>query len=220
MCLALGTGAGGRCGSGGGPGGDPRARARDPEARRPARPRSRRRRARETTSRLTAVEPRAAFVPIERPSGHARLPIAVVAEVDRRRARVLERARGRVLDLGDAGALEIVFDAARASGADVPSELRYETIVSTCRLVDVADLPTALAGLRRLLADEGELHLVEPVNHPGLASLLVTSAWSVAPTLRDLHLGRDVVRATRAADFAVVDLHRFTVDTPVWPLRH
>lgn len=147
--------------------------------------------------------------------------MVVAAEVERRRTGVLDAARGRLLDLDEPGALEVVRAASVATSnteAGDPHE-SYDTIVSTCRLIDIADLPSALAGLRRLLAADGELHLIEPINRPGLASLLLSSAFTWSPALGGLHLGRDVVRTTRAADLAVVDLDRFTIPTAVWPLR-
>jgi hypothetical protein len=170
------------------------------------------------------VETRARFGSAERSSWRRQLPSLVAAEVERRRDGILAAASGRLLDLDEPGAIDLVHGASsRASGSpaspgDAVDE-GYDTIVSTCRLVDLADLPAALAGLRRLLAPDGELHVVEPVNHPGAASLLISSAFTWSPALAGLHLGRDVVRATRAADLAVVDLDRFTIATPVWPLR-
>jgi len=177
----------------------------------------------QAASRLTAVPSRARFAPIDRPAWSDHLPGVVVAEVERRRTDLLARMQGRLLDLADPGAIELALDAA-AVGTEVGSEApapdeRYDAIVSTCRLVDVADLPAVLAGLRRLLADGGELHLVEPINQPGFASLMVSSGWAVAPALSGMHLGRDVVRAARASDLAVVDLDRFEIATPVFPLR-
>ena len=172
------------------------------------------------------METTARFAPAERSPWRHQLPPVVAAEVGRRRSLILARARGRVLDLDEPGALELVHRVSSGPAGPDPTEPDvtdpddgYDTIVSTCRLVDLADLPAALAGLRRLLAPDGELFLLEPVNRPGMASLALSSAFTLMPALAGLHLGRDVVRTTRAADLAVVDLERFTIPTPVWPLR-
>jgi len=167
------------------------------------------------------------------------LPSVVVAEVQRRRDRLLTTATGRVLDLDEPGALALVLAAGRADQlgdhphdqsqnqprnqpgddpGDDPGDT-YDTIVSTCRLIDVADLPAAVAGLHRLLAPGGAIRLVEPVNRPGISGLLWSSAGTLLPGVVGLHLGRDVVRTMRADGLAVVDLDRFVVPTVVWPLR-
>jgi hypothetical protein len=145
------------------------------------------------------------------------LPPAVVTEVRRRRGAVLASARGRVLDLDTPGALDLV--AAASTPDEIVDDERYDTVISTCRLVVVPDLLGALRALRRLLAVDGELHLIEPVNHPGPVGLVLSSAGSWLPSVAGLHLSRDVVGATRAAGLSAVDVGRFTVPTWVWPLR-
>jgi hypothetical protein len=181
-----------------------------------------------------AVQIVPSLAPTERPTWMAHLPAVVVTEVQRRRDGILaaaEAAGGRVLDLDRPGALAIVLAAGLAgpdpSGAARPADDggdhapadRYDTIVSTCRLIDVADLPAAVGGLRASLAPGGSIHLVEPVNRPGTSGLLASSVGALLPAVAGLHLGRDVVAAMRAAGLAVVDLERFVIPTRVWPLR-
>ncbi|MGZ4682396.1 MAG: hypothetical protein ACXV8G_08055 [Acidimicrobiales bacterium] len=144
------------------------------------------------------------------------LPPMVVTEVRRRRSAVLARAAGRVLDLDTPGALTLV-DAASSDG--VADDERYATIISTCRLITVPDLLRATTGLARLLAADGDLFLIEPVNRPGSVGLLTSSAGALLPAVSGLHLARDVPAAVRATGLTMVDLDRFTIPTLVWPLR-
>ena len=142
--------------------------------------------------------------------------------MQRRRAEILARARGRVLDLDEPGALDAVLAASVGSSDELATGSpigQYDTIVSTGRLIDVADLPAAVRGLRQLLAPDGELHLVEPVNRPGSLGLLQSSLGALLPAVAGLHIGRDVVRVLRSERLAVIDLDRFTIATRVWPLR-
>ncbi len=122
-----------------------------------------------------------------------------------------------MLDLDTPGALTLVEAAAADDG--VRADERYDTIVSTCRLIEVPDLLRATTGLARLLADDGDLHLIEPVNHAGPVGLLTSSAGTLLPAVAGLHLARDVPAAVRATGLTVVDLERFIIPTLVWPLR-
>ena len=76
-----------------------------------------------------------------------------------------------------------------------------------------------LVALDRLLADDGELRLVEPVNHPGLWGLLAGSVVAGLPPSRGRYLSRDVVAVVRSVGLTVADVDRFRIPTPVWPLR-
>jgi SAM-dependent methyltransferase len=146
------------------------------------------------------------------------LPPEVAAEVSRRRAGLLERARGRVLDLDqpdDRARLEVVA----SSPAPVDPADRFDTIVCTCALVEQPDLARAVHALARLLDDAGELLLIEPVNHAGMTGLLLSSIGSRLRAVDGLHLSRDVVATVRAAGLTVADLDRFVMPTAVWPLR-
>ncbi len=61
--------------------------------------------------------------------------------------------------------------------------------------------------------------LVEPVNRPGTAGLLWSSLGATLSPVAGRHVSRDVIRTVRAAGLTVADLDRFTIATPVWPLR-
>ncbi len=147
-----------------------------------------------------------------------RLPAAVSAEVERRRSRIDHAVRGRVLDL-DAPAGRARLAATMSSPPSAPVAERYDAIVSTGALTTWPDLRAALVAVDRLLADEGELRLVEPVNQPGVWGLLAGSvgAW-LAPSRRR-HLSRDVVATVRSVGMTIADVDRFTIHTWVWPLR-
>jgi hypothetical protein len=146
------------------------------------------------------------------------LPPEVVAEVDVRRAVLLGRARPPVLDLDDPDARALLVRTAEA-GNEVAPGVRFASIVCTGALIDEPDLGRATRALAELLADDGELWMVEPVNRAGAWGLLVSSAGSVLPAVAGLHLARDVVAAVRAAGLTVADLDRFDIPTRVWPLR-
>ena len=158
----------------------------------------------------------------ERSSWSAHLPAVVAADVQRRRAEILAQAWGRVLDLDEPGAVDALVAASVGASDELATGSpagQYDTIVSTGRLIDLADLPAAVRGLRQLLAADGELHVVEPVNRPGSQGLLESSLGALLPAVAGLHLGRDVVRVLRSERLAVIDLDRFTIATAVWPLR-
>jgi hypothetical protein len=147
-----------------------------------------------------------------------RLPAAVSAEVDRRRNRIELAGRGQVLDLDGPQGRAVLADAL-VSGAAAPVAERYDTIISTGALTTWPDLRAALVAVDRLLADDGDLRLVEPVHHPGLWGLLAGSAGAWLPSARGRHLSRDVVATVRSVGMTIADVDRFTVDTWAWPLR-
>ncbi len=147
-----------------------------------------------------------------------RLPAAVSAEVDRRRSRIERTLRGQVLDLDSPQGRDLMADTL-VSPATVPVVERYDTIISTGALATWPDLHAVLVAVDRLLADDGELRLVEPVHHPGLWGLLTGSAGACLPSARGRYLSRDVVATVRSVGMTIADVDRFTVDTWVWPLR-
>jgi hypothetical protein len=167
-------------------------------------------------------------------------PTAVTDVVLARRARLLEGAPERVLDLAAPAARALVRDAAflatgqprtgepgePASPAEVPQPGSFRTVVSVAGLVRFADLPLALRGMTYLLHPEGELRLLEPLGRPGVPSLLLSSAHAalvssrLVPGSHGLHLARDVAAAVRAEGLVISSIERFTMPTTVWPLRH
>jgi len=140
----------------------------------------------------------------------------VVVEIEGRRAELLARARPPVLDLDDPAARRRL----RPEYPSVaPDDGLVSSIVCTAALIEEPDLVRAVRVLAALLADDGELLLVEPVGRPGLWGLLVSSAGAALPAVAGLHLSRDVPAAVRAAGLTIADLDRFEIATPVWPLR-
>jgi len=145
-------------------------------------------------------------------------PAPVAGELASRRRALLDKAHGRVLDLDDPG--DRLRLAAVVFTPDQPVEgPRYDTIVSTAALVAWPDLGEVCAALGRLLADEGDLFLVEPVNHPGVGGLVAGSLGAALPACQGRHLSRDVVASLRSVGFTLADLERFGLATPVYPLR-
>ena len=133
-----------------------------------------------------------------------------------RRVHLLAGLESDVLDLSQPdGACRGALRAAR--GADV--ERRYDRILSVAELVRFPDLVQALTGIDRLLADDGELILVEPVHHPGPAATVLASVWAFHPAVAHVHVERDLGLAVRTVGLVVTDLERFTMPTAVWPLR-
>ena len=158
----------------------------------------------------SAVEPRWVH-PVER------YPAAVGAEVARRRAEVLVRATGRVLDLDEPGVAEAFLDAGRTriGAASAPPALgppgSYDTVVATGVLAAFADLGAVTVALVGCLAPDGELLFVEPVGEPGWSNVIRTTVGDVrrrrAPW-HGLHLDRDVLAAVRLTGLVVCDADR------------
>jgi hypothetical protein len=160
--------------------------------------------------------------PVERPEAHGALvsprpsfPRGVNRCLIERRVHLFAALEADVLDLSQPAARAAVVDAARGDEID----RRYDRVVSVAELVRFPDLVQALTGIDRLLADDGELILVEPVHHPGPAATLFASMWVVHPALADIHVERDLGLAVRTIGLTVTDLERFTMPTAVWPLR-
>ena len=151
-------------------------------------------------------------VVVERPR---RFPALVEAELDRRRMHLLERARGRVLDLDRPGPRAEI---ARASIERhvVPA---YDSAVSVAQLVRFPDLAAALRGIDRLLALDGELLVVEPTSRPGLIPLFLDSLWAWTRWIGGFHVARDVTAALRSTTFVLDDIERFAMPTAVTSLR-
>ncbi len=141
---------------------------------------------------------------------------AVAVEVDRRRARLAASAPGPLLDLRDPEARAEVA----AAAVDGGHTGAYATVLSAFDLVRFPDLFAALAGIAGCLTPEGELRFVEPVQRPGALGVVLATAWSRHPAVAGLHLQRDLAATARAAGFTVTEIERFTMPTPVWPLRH
>ena len=122
-----------------------------------------------------------------------------------------------MLDLDDPAAVALL--AAAMSDPDPETGGAYDTILDTGQLMAWPDLHAVVAGLGRLLADDGDLFVLEAVNHPGVVGLVASSVGSHLPQTRGRHLSRDVVATLRSVGLCVADLERFTIPTSVWPLR-
>ena len=128
---------------------------------------------------------------------------------DARARALVERATGRMLDVGQA-------DPADLGDGEGP----FDTIVSTFALCRVPDLDATLAGVRRLLAADGRLLFLEHVPPPGWrrrARRATVTGWS--RLAGGCHFDRDIPNEVRRAGLLVTDLERFTMPTAVWPLR-
>jgi SAM-dependent methyltransferase len=166
------------------------------------------------------------------------VPLALPPPVERAlaviRPRIEAQATGRVLDLGAVG--PALFDLAgtpspvgatsgRAALAPPPEPLpeaeRYDTVLSIAALAAHADLPAALAALRRLLAPRGRLLAVEPTRGPDHLSFLAGALPRARsrPSGPRVHLGRDLPRLLRSADLWPSDLERFSMPTRSPSLR-
>lgn len=95
----------------------------------------------------------------------------------------------------------------------------WADVVAVLALAARPDLVGAIRELDAVLADGGSLWLLEPTSEPGMLATLATTLWPLPPTLRGLHLGRDVPAALRATGFVPTDIERFTMPTIHPPLR-
>ena len=161
------------------------------------------------------------------PSGVLRaLPPVARAVFREQRRRLLSRATGRVLDLGDgtepsllAKASEVVRapTAERAETADAAGE--FDAVVSVLHLAAVDDLPTELAAVRRLLTPEGRLLFLEPVRQPGFGERLRSAAGPLVRLASGWRVDRDIPLAIRSNHLTIVDIERITMPPIVWPVR-
>jgi hypothetical protein len=142
----------------------------------------------------------------------------VRAELTRLRPRLVARipAGARVLDIAEPSGRDRL-----TAAIDDPASVteRYDAIVSVAGLVRFADLPAAVRGAGHLLAPHGQLWLLEPSGRPGMGAVLLGSLGALHPAVRGTHLQRDLPATLRAAGFVTPDIERFTMPTPVWPLR-
>lgn len=168
------------------------------------------------------------------PSGVLRaLPPVARAVLREQRRRLLGRAEGRVLDLGDGTEPELLARAdevvrARtaaaaalgdAPGAEHAADGSFDTIVSVLHLAAVRDLPTELAAVRRLLTPEGRLLFLEPVRQPGFGHRLRSAASPMVRVVSGWEIDRDLPLAIRANHLTIVDIERINMPPVVWPIR-
>lgn len=104
------------------------------------------------------------------------------------------RARGRVLELGPG----VDLDALAARGE------RFDTVVSIGALAEAPDPIEELRRVERVLADDGELLLLEPTSTPGAAGAL----HQVGARLRRGRPLADIPAVVRAAGLSLADCDR------------
>ena len=168
------------------------------------------------------------------PSGVLRaLPPVARAVLREQRRRLLRRATGRVLDLGDGTEPELLERAdevvrarsaasvalGQAPGDEHAGEGSFDSIVSILHLASVEDLDTEVAAARRLLAPEGRLLFLEPVREPGFGHRLRSAASPMVRLVSGWEIDRDVPYAIRSNHLVIVDIERINMPPVVWPIR-
>ncbi len=133
------------------------------------------------------------------------IPTEVSAALALRRTALLERGRGRVLEVGQ-------IDLGDADG-------RYDTIYSFVRSPGESDLDGYMARIRELLAPEGMAFFLEPTIRTGPLGRALGIGGQVVRPMTGLHLDRDVPKAIRRAGLFITDLHRFEIASVAAPLR-
>lgn len=149
--------------------------------------------------------------------GAPRIPGAVLAELERRRGVLLDGFSGRVLDLSEPSAREIVRKVIDGEIAEVSAD--WDLVLSTAELIRFPDLPAALRAIDQLLAPRGRLVAIEPVVRPGTLRAIASAPWSSTKWVSGFHLGRDLVAAVRTTTLMNDDIDRFTLPTAVVPWR-
>lgn len=151
-----------------------------------------------------------------------RWPAAVRAELTSRHgglvAALADTPADRVLDLSVPEGRHVLAQAI-VGGGEPMSAGPFERIVSVAGFTRFPDLGAALETVVSLLAPAGELWAVEPADRPGPVGLAFGSLGALLPAARGTHLARDVPGTVRSVGLVVTDIRRFTVSTPVWPLR-
>jgi hypothetical protein len=165
-----------------------------------------------------------------------------------RRERLLQRARGRVLELGGAGGVnlehyradrvsEVVVVGAdgasrtrlrrTAARRDVPVAIRtadqagtdYDTVVATFTLSALSDLDRELAALRQRLAPDGQLLFLD--HSPRRPAGVATElSRPLWRVMADGFVpGRDLPGAVRHSGLIILSIERFGLTTLTLPLR-
>lgn len=150
-----------------------------------------------------------------------------------RRRALVQRGRGRVLDLGGADAHRSLWTS--ASGVESVTVLdgagdtrladlaggaaRFDTVVSVFQLAGTDRLEASLSHLRSVLADGGELLFLEPARLVGLAGRVQRAVAPPLGALTGWRLDRDVPMALRDSGLSVTSIRRHRVPTLQWWLR-
>lgn len=134
-----------------------------------------------------------------------RLPLEISSALADRASALRARSTGRVMDLDD---MEIT----EAEGS-------YDTILCFVKALYEADLDGFFERLRRHLAVDGTLYVLEPTVRTGTLGRALSLGGRLARPVTGLHLDRDIVQAVRRAGLFVTDLHRFEIASVAAPLR-
>lgn len=167
------------------------------------------------------------------PTGVLRaLPPVARAVLREQRRRLLRRATGRVLDLGDGTEPDLLdraddVVASRSAVSALLGEAKgdadpvgtFDAVVSVLHLATVEDLPAELNAVRQLLAPEGRLLFLEPVRDPGFGGRLRSAASPVVRLVSGWHVDRDLPLAIRSNHLTIVDIERINMPPVVWPIR-
>lgn len=144
------------------------------------------------------------------------------AELTRRHAELLaataDRPAAAVLDLSTTAGRHRLA-AMAVPGSPPPDPGRFEVVISVAGLARFADLGAALAAVASILAPTGQLLAVEAGYRPGPLGLALSSVGALLPPARGVHLARDVPATVRSVGLSLTDVRRFSVPTPLWPLR-
>ena len=106
---------------------------------------------------------------------------------------------------------ELGIDEVGADAATFPDGA-FDTIVSTLTLCTVPDVDSAVAAMRRVLADDGRILFLEHVAVPGWTGRLQRGAAPVWKRLAaGCHLDRDIPALLRAGGLAVTEIDRFAL---------
>jgi len=132
---------------------------------------------------------------------------AARAELERRRVALARRA-GPVVDLADLVGSELV-------GALAPGT----TVVGVLALAGSDDPAALLDRVVAVLPPDGRVALLEPLRRAGAAGRLQALTAPGVRLAAGLHPDHPVPSLVRAAGLVIASIERFTMPTPVVPLR-
>ncbi len=124
------------------------------------------------------------------------------------RRTALARRGGPVVDLADLVAVDRVAELAPGT-----------TVVGVVVLARSAEPAALLARVAAVLPPDGRLALLEPLRRAGMAGRLQALAAPGVHRAAGLRPGHPVPALVRAAGLVIASIERFTMPTPVVPLR-
>jgi len=136
--------------------------------------------------------------------------LPAIAELDDRRLRMFDRARGRVLDLNDYSS--------HALGALVEAGDRFDTIVSILQISVAPDAAAMCRSLAQLLEPDGRLLFLEPTSAVGVTGAVQHAFGEWVRRTTGRRPDHDIPALVRAVGLDIGDCDRFTVRA-FWPYR-